>query len=238
VLIYDDSGTPEDPSDDPPLETITTSDGLETNEISALAPDETGGMWIGTPVGLYSAANGSVTRIYGPPSDNVTALAIDGENNIWVGTDVGLALHFIFENTWSYFTTDNSGLVGGEINALHLDLRTGILYAGTNEGLSILTTPFSKPRASLDSLRIYPNPFIPLEHGILTIDGLADGTTVSIFTPSGLLVRRMPDTDIHGKRTEWDGNDSEGHPVAGGMYVVVATTETGQNRAAKAALIR
>ena len=59
IFILDDRETPSNKNDDPPVEWLTTSDGLESNEITALAAGKDGSVWIGTPMGFTSILTGN-----------------------------------------------------------------------------------------------------------------------------------------------------------------------------------
>ncbi|MBN2028811.1 hypothetical protein JW824_01065 [bacterium] len=238
IFILDDHHSPSDKSDDPPVERLATSSGLESNEITALAVGKDGSIWIGTPKGLHVYFDGVLNRRYGPLSNNITALVVDGVNNLWVGTAEGLSLFANDTYSWSHYTTDNSDLADNYIASLFMDNNTGILYIGTNQGLSQLTTPYSEPRDDLSQFFIYPNPFIPTTESLMTIDNLAWNTSVSIFTLSGFLVRRFSSNEISGKRLLWDGTDENGEPSSGGIYLVVAYTGAGERIVNKFALIR
>jgi len=238
VFILDDSNTPADKGDDPPVQRLTTSDGLRSNKITALAGDKAGGMWIGTPSGLYYYFAGELKRRYGLPSENVTALAVDGAGNVWVGTIEGLAMFSAETFSWTYYSTDNSDLVSNDVQSIVIDPVSGKIYVGTEQGLSCIKTPFSEPKLNLNELTIYPNPFVPEQDNKLTIDNLAYHVSVYIFSSSGFLVRAFRQNEIHGKQIFWDGTDSEGRYVAGGIYLIVVQTEGGEKRIGKVALVR
>ena len=238
LIAYDDNGTPSDKSDDPPAKQYTVNDGLETNRITAIAADSEGAIWIGTPEGLHYLFGESITRRYGLPSDNISALIVDGADNLWVGTNVGLSIFSNETYNWKHFTTDNSGLVSDDITALQMDYETGDLFIATSQGLSVLTTPFSQPRPDLTNMVIYPSPFVISEHQRLTIDNLAEETVVQILTVSGFPVRSFTQSEVKGRLLTWDGTNDQGNLVAGGIYVVVAFTASGEHRVGKIALVR
>ena len=238
LFILHDNGSPAEKSDDPPIGRLTTSHGLESNQITALAVDRDGMVWIGTPRGLYTYFNESLYRRYGLPSDNITALEIDGVNNVWVGTNVGAAYFSNTSYSWISYTADNSGLVSNDVSALRMDYASGNMYIGTHSGLSRLATPFSEPVSQMMELSVYPNPFIPQRHGFLTIDQLTWNVSVLIFSSSGFLVRRFDEDEINGRQVLWDGTNQKGEPVAGGIYLVVAQDNAGKSRLGKIALVR
>lgn len=238
VFVLDPSNTPNDKSDDPSIGRLTTSDGLETNEVTALASDFDGGIWIGTPVGLHYYFAGGLTLQHGLPSDNITALAVDGANNIWIGTQDGLCTFINQSFECTLFTEDNSDLISNEISSLSFDENSGSLLIGTSKGFSILKTPFSEPVSELTTLKVFPNPFEPKRHGVLSIDDLARDVSVNIFSSSGMLVKSYSQDQVSGRRLFWDGTNNNGEEVASGIYFIVAALEAGESRVAKIAVVR
>ncbi|MCD6277289.1 T9SS type A sorting domain-containing protein, partial [candidate division WOR-3 bacterium] len=76
----------------------TTSSGLPSNVVCAIAIDELGNKWIGTGYGLaeFDGINWTVydTTNSGLPDNWVEAIAIDGSGNKWIGTwGGGLAVY-------------------------------------------------------------------------------------------------------------------------------------------------
>jgi ligand-binding sensor domain-containing protein len=195
-------------------------------------------MWIGTPIGLYHAYAGSLTRRYGLPSENITALAVDGAENLWVGTDAGVGFFDAETYSWTHFSIENSNLVSDDILSLHYDATSGHVYFGSNEGLSRLKTPYSAPESQLQQPHLYPNPFHPEQHGYVHIDRLARNVVVHVFTTTGLIIRQFEQNEVRGRLIRWDGRNDAGKIVAGGIYLVVVTAENGETVVGKVAVIR
>jgi len=238
VMVLDDNKTPWDKQDDPPVWTLDESDGLKSNQITALAVDRDGTMWIGTREGLhYWFGNSLEWRIY-LPSDAINDILVDGENNLWVGHDAGLSFRSSEDYSWTHYQAENSGLVSNKVLSLAMDSERGYLYIGTDAGLSRLTTPFSTPLAAPKELRIYPNPFLPARHGELVVDDLSENVTLAIFSADGFLVRKYENGQVHGRRLYWDGRDDDGEPAPAGVYLIVAKAESGEASTAKAVLVR
>lgn len=238
IFILNDNGTPSMKEDDDPVIRLTTSQGLDSNTITALAKDTENGMWIGTPEGLHYYFAGSVTRRFGLPSDNITALIVDGSGNVWAGTDAGIAYFSDVTFSWTHFTVENSHLVSNDVSTLFFDNSTGEIYIGTSQGYSVLATPYSEPLDDLQQLVVYPNPFNPKEHLRLTIDNLAKNISLLIYTPSGHLVKQFGKSEISGRSVQWDGTDDRGQGVPSGIYLVLAIVEGGEKRMGKFALVR
>lgn len=238
LFIYDDSGTPGDRSDDPPVQRITTSAGLLSNEITDLAVGPDGTIWIGTPLGLNYLFGGQVQQVYGLPSTTITCLVVDPANNIWAGSKDGLNLFTAADYRWNLFTKSDSYLLDDDITALSMDYAAGILYIGTNRGISLLKTPYTLPAEHPEQLKTYPNPFIPDENGSMLIDGLVADVSVDILTAGGYLVRRFSKADVYGRQLFWDGRTSQGTPAAAGVYIIIAVTADGSVQKGKCVLIR
>lgn len=238
VLILDDAGTPGDETDDPEIQRITETDGLTSNVITALVTDQDGTVWIGTDDGLYYYSFGSLRQINLYYQDAVTALIVDGVNNVWVGTQIGVGYFSASSYASMHFTAANSPLVSDQITSLAYDEKTGAVYIGTDKGLSMIETPFSKNVSELSTLSLYPNPFVPERHRSLTVDGLAKNVSVCFYTLNGFLVRRFPFSNATGRTLFWDGKNDRGEGVAGGIYLVIAKTEDGRQAVGKVAVVR
>jgi ligand-binding sensor domain-containing protein len=241
VIVYDTNGTPTDKQDDSKRGTLTKQDGLADPNITALAADAEGTIWIGTPSGLYTYRTGDpqVIQNHYVSSDNITAIVVDGVNNIWIGHgDTGISLRLNHDYSWQYFNEDNSGIVKNEVSGLYADKATGNIYIGTDEGFSVLSTPFSAPLTEMKPLRLYPNPFIPAEHINVVIDDLAQNVSVGIYTAGGFLVQKFSTDEVPGRQILWDGTDRDGNVVASGIYLVVAKSESGEKQIGKIALVR
>jgi len=238
VIILDDNGTPKDKTDDPPITFIQSQDGLESEEITDLAVDINGGVWIGTPKGLYYYFFDNVDTQYYLPSENIKAIAIDGANNVWVGTDIGLSFLSERDREWTHFSSYNNKLVSNDINSIEVDHQTGDVYVCTNEGISVIQTPYSAPLIHFSHLLIYPVPFIPDQNPYLVIDNLTWNVAVHIYTMNGFLIRKFSQDEVFGKQIAWDGLTEHGSLVPSGIYLVVAQNEEGEKRVGKFAVIR
>jgi ligand-binding sensor domain-containing protein len=228
VSVLDDNGTPFDKSDDDLTGYLDESEGLEDNNITALAEDLDGTMWIGT-VGGLNYWFGNVGARYNTINDNIQALYVDPRNNKWIGTIGGLSVLDSDNFSWTHYTTSNSMLVSDLVTSFAFNEETGEIYIGTANGLSRFETPFTKPAANLSSVSGFPNPFRPDEENArFYIDNLAEKSNVSIFTADGHLVKTIPPSEILGARVSWDGTNNEGDKVAAGIYVYLVTAKAGE----------
>jgi ligand-binding sensor domain-containing protein len=108
--------------------------GLPSNNISNIAIDNGGNMWIGTENGL-AKFDGTNWIIYDTenselPHNDVLTLEIDSKDRVWIGTSMGLAL-FDGDN-WIVYDESNSQIPGNYINVLECDNEDNIwvFYGG------------------------------------------------------------------------------------------------------------
>lgn len=237
LYMLDDRGTPSDKSDDPTMSFYGTDQGLVNLDVRAVAASPDGLVYVGTAGGLNSVLDTQISTEYSLPSKSVLSLLVDGAGNLWVGTREGLAQRKKTSLAWTLYGTED-GLTQTDINALAMDYDQGILYIGTNGGLSVLKTPYASPSKKMTRLTAYPNPFRPAIDENVAIDGLGDEVSVAVFTTSGFRVRNIEETLVEGRRLTWDGRDDNGQPVPSGIYVVVAKNLEGQRQIGKLTLIR
>ncbi|HEY5999526.1 MAG TPA: two-component regulator propeller domain-containing protein [bacterium] len=108
--------------------------GLTGAEVTALAADADGGMWVGTDGGLSYLRGGEWTCLEGTqalPGHPVTALLVDPRGVLWVGTADGLWERA--EGGWRRHDAA-SGLAANAVTALLAD-RAGRIWVGTERGL-------------------------------------------------------------------------------------------------------
>jgi hypothetical protein len=226
---------------------ISTNNGLANNAISSLVMDELGDLWVGTSLGasiitntqnLLSNTALSITSAYALDEYTVTCMAVDPINQKWVGTDQGLLLCSADgSQLLASYTTQNSPLMSNNITSLAIDKNKGIVYAGTNSGLTSFQTSSVQPKLSYAKLFVYPSPFV-LKNGTnqLTIDGLVSNSNVKIITLYGKLVKEFPSPG--GRVAYWDGTDTNGNLVASGVYIVVAYDQNNDVVTGKIAVLR
>ena len=120
--------------------TYKQSDGLAYDYVLSLAPDGDN-MWFGTTRGV-SVFDGTTWTTYNTSnsdlvSNRVNAIAIDQEGNKWFGTMGGVSKlndggtpHNKSDDTWTTYTTSNSGLVFNKISSVAVD-QAGNKWFGT-----------------------------------------------------------------------------------------------------------
>ncbi|UCE04509.1 MAG: hypothetical protein JSW07_12850 [bacterium] len=240
VSVIDYNNTLADKSDDL-IEgnNLTTVDGLINNSIKDIAIDQDDIVWIATEGGLNYWTRGEVGTQYGLLSNSVNTIEVDIRNNKWFGTTAGVSILASDGYSWTHYSTDNSPLVSDNVTSFGFDLETGKVYIGTTNGLSMLETPFSRPREDLSQVKAGPNPFIVGNGQDFAISELSDDVDIKVMTEHGMIVRHISKDDILGAYTTWDGKNDNGEYVASGIYIyVIYNEDTGLNRVGKVAVIR
>ncbi len=233
LLYLNDGGTLTNFNDDV-WNILTTTDGLSSDNITDLLVDEDGQVWVGTDLGLNIILNprspkGNVRRVFIAREQYVNDIAVDPLGNKWVATKEGV---FVLStdgtrllNQYSVSNTEGK-LIGDDVRAIAFDDRRGIVYFGTENGLSSLTTTAMAPLETFVELSLYPNPFRPPRDQLLNIDGLVRNSGIKILSIDGRLVREFASPG--GRIAFWDGRDAAGTFVSSGIYVVVAISENGE----------
>ena len=105
---------------------------LSTSQLTALAADASGGLWIGTADrGLfYLNSDGSFQQYTsadsGLPADSVLCLAVDASGNLFAGTEGGGLARRGSGGLWTAWNTGNSELLSDDVYALCSDGSGGV----------------------------------------------------------------------------------------------------------------
>jgi ligand-binding sensor domain-containing protein len=114
---------------------FTTSDGLISNSVRAIAVDRLGFKWIGTDRGVsqFDGRNNWVTFDYsdGLPSNRINCVVIDPQDNIWFGTDIGLAM---YDRKKFTVRAAQNVLPDNNVTSMAIDAN-GVFWIGTSKGL-------------------------------------------------------------------------------------------------------
>jgi signal transduction histidine kinase/ligand-binding sensor domain-containing protein len=177
---------------------FSSSNGLLSDIILALAPDNHDGVWVGTPDGLNHIGAAGVqtyTSSDGLPDDLIRSLLADDDGSLWIGTRRGLA-HWQKNRFVTLTRADGLGsdLIGTLLKS-HSSNFPHDLWIGTLSGLSRLrdgkiTTFTTKDGLSgniITSLAQDAN-------GRLWIGTKGDG--LSTWTPAGFLSLRRRDLPL------------------------------------------
>jgi len=222
VHVLSDGGTPFNQADD--SWRAYQEPDLPSDEVRAVRVDKDGDVYVSTTGGVARIRDGVIVDLYyggsgGLPSGFVYKMVPDWEGGMWFEHEYGITRRTP-DGSWSnYSWTD--GLVSDKITYLnsHLtfDIDRGDLFIGTSGGLSRFHTELI-PHASLDSIEVYPNPFVPSKgHTRVTFRNVPDGSTVRIYTISGELVKEI-DRAVN-TFAYWDGKNISGEDVRSGIYL-------------------
>jgi hypothetical protein len=224
---------------------LTTDDGLTSNKVWSEAVDRDGALWVGTDQGIsiiFDPANPrSSMAIYHPiPDQIIQGIVVDPLNNKWIATKQGV---FVYSadgtSILNHYTveTTNGKLLDDDVASISINSNTGTVYFGSEKGLSSLTTASVSPVRSFGDLSISPNPFYLPSRIQLTVDGLAENSTLKILSIDGSLIKEIQTPG--GRVGFWDGTDTQGRLVATAVYLVVAYADDGSKVATgKVAVIR
>lgn len=225
---------------------------LPNDRVNAIIQDRRGEVWVGTDrgIGRYifpdRIIGGSAQERRSQPLINedttafdrvllrdvrVTAMAVDANNQKWIGSD-GDGIYLIEETgrrVIRQFTIENSPLPSNVIKSIAIKSETGEVIISTEGGLGIYSALEREAVQSMESLRVYPNPYSYQRYGgvPIVIENLSDDSTLHILTVDGRLVRRFT---TRGGRVEWDGLDFDGNKVSTGVYLIVATGNNNEQR--------
>ncbi len=229
---------------------MTAGDGLPatfSNDILSLAVDKDGDVCIGTEGGMVlireprTPKSSTTTTVVIPLRLQVIqAIAVDALDNKWVGTKEGVIV-INSDGTqvvaqYNVLST-NGKLIDNDVRSIAIDQNRGIVYFGTEKGLSSLEILPVQTERSFSSLEIAPNPYIVPASSHLIIRNLVEDSSIKILSVNGTLVNEFRAQG--GGRAFWDGKTLEGDYVATGVYFVVAFAENGnQLGTGKVAVVR
>lgn len=249
LFYFNENKTYQNPVDDK-SGIITTSNGLNSNDITAIQIDKRGDVWIGSNRGVNIITNTStiinntspqlrISNVFALRQQVITAIAVDPLNQKWIGTSEGLILVSSDGlRVLANLNSKNSPLLDDRIESLAIDEKTGKVFVGTKFGLNTFETPAIRPVDSFSELSIYPSPFVISDGSQLTtIDGLIRDSEIKILTISGKLIRKLETPG--GRVAFWDGKDDDGNLVNSGIYIVVASDrEANSVQTGKIAVLR
>jgi ligand-binding sensor domain-containing protein len=245
LYYFNENGTLNNLSDDT-WGRITKYSGLRDNIVKALAIDRFGELIIGTSVGVDviidpSEPNSIDNNQYRALTEQtINCIAVDPINQKWFGTTKGV---FFTSPDGSRllasYNTSNSPIPSDDIKSIAIDENSGIVYVGTNLGVTAITTMFIKPKSDLSELFVYPNP-VTIDNNTnlnIIIDGLIENSQIKILDISGKLIYEF--SSIGGRTTFWDLRDFNGEYISSGIYIaVVFDNEANQVAHTKFAVIR
>ena len=120
------------------LSSLTTKDGLLSNEITNLYEDRLGNLWIGSKGGLNKYSHGQLTSYTiadGLLSNDVRSITEDITGRLWVATWDGV--NYLVDGVW-YGYAMQDGLPANEVWDIHADAEGSIWIGTDTDGLARL----------------------------------------------------------------------------------------------------
>ncbi|MFH1698971.1 MAG: T9SS type A sorting domain-containing protein [Candidatus Zixiibacteriota bacterium] len=230
------NGSPFYAADDYTWQFTSANSGIGSDIIRYLKVDEYDSLWVGTSFGLSYQSLGEIIFTneilpvdFGP---EITAIGFDGQGTLYSGSRQGMAIRDIATGNYEHLTEKNSGLVSNVINDIFYDSKDKALWISTVAGISRMTIPARLAADEVDNVLAYPNPYI-IRTGDETVRFNYSGLSrIKIFSLAGELIREIAVTGI------WDGLNSNGQPVASGVYLFTITARDGEVGRGKIFLIR
>lgn len=225
------------------------SGALPSDNVTALAVDLDGELWIGTDAGfavLYNTTGsftanpgdynaqrikvrfeGNVEYVLG--STHITDIEVDGGNRKWMATN-GAGLVLLSPDgseIIQQLTKENSELISNNIYDLKMNQETGELFIITDMGLISYRSDASQDDADYSSTKVFPNPVRPGYEGLITIQGIRYDSDVKVTDVAGNLIFK---TTSNGGTATWDGKRVDGTKVESGVYLIWTATNEGTSR--------
>jgi len=214
---------------------IGTSQGLPSADVRSLALGRNGDLYAGTTSGLALVDQDAFTAsAVAGVAGTVSSIAFDHLGAVWAaGTE---ALYRIApDGSVEAYNTYNSPLLSTVIYGMAGDADDGFLYLATDCGLWRLELGNGLSGEGGGAV-LYPNPFVPGRGEVLGVAGIPDmPTTMRVFDLGGRLVYECSSPDRQG--IAWDGDGSDGSPVASGVYMV-EVKQSGSTRLLKLGIVR
>ncbi len=227
---------------------------LASNDVTAMAEDADGNVWVGTNIGLtvfYNTADllernsfdGSEVLIEQDGQTQVlfenqfiTDIVVDPANRKWFSTR-GAGVYLMSADgtrELAHFTEENSPLYSNNVNSIAILPRTGELFFGTEKGVIGYRGEATLGNETLEEMLVYPNPVPPNYNGVVGISGLTDNAEVIIADVGGNVVRRLIS---NGGQAVWDLLNQNGNKVVNGVYLIYSVSNDGSQKAVKKVLV-
>jgi hypothetical protein len=219
---------------------------LPSNDVTSLAKDKNGFIWVGTTNGIgviqcpFEAITSGCEAIwpvireggfanYLFKGEEVKSLAVDGANRKWVATSSGAwMVNSEGDKVLLHFTEENSPLLSNNVLEIAVDGKSGEVYFATDKGICSYRSDATDALADQGNLLVFPNPVPPGYNGPIAIKGLPENSIAKITELNGRLVYQVRSL---GGQAIWNGRDYKGRKVASGIYIVIASDDQQQQKA-------
>lgn len=247
LIVYNDNRTIDDKSDDQIAQIdMNSSANITTDQINCIVEDLNGNMWIGcdrsikvvySPASVFTKQlyaknilleqNGYVQNLF--EFEMVNNIVVDGANRKWVGTSKA-GVFLISDNGTEqllHFDEDNSPLLSNQIVSMALDSESGEVFFGTSAGIVSYRGTATGGAKNYSDYLVFPNPVRESYTGDITVKGLMENSFCKIVDGSGFLLYQGY---ANGGTFVWNGKDFNGVRPSTGVYFVLASSDTGEER--------
>ncbi len=226
------------------LNTGKGSGNLPSMEVTAIAEDKDGTIWVGTDYGIAIFQCNSINDAcdaYIPivesngfngylfQRETIHCISIDGGNRKWIGTNNGAWL-ISKDGTEviQHFTTENSPLPSNTVLSIGIEPSEGDVFFFTKNEIISYKGNATEPSATQSAIKIYPNPIAPNYNGPILIKNLVNNALVKITDINGQL---MMQTRAIGGQAIWNGRNQYQQKVASGIYLIFVRDDLGNEKA-------
>jgi len=232
------------------LNTGKGSGNLPSMEVTAIAEDKDGSIWVGTDNGIAIFQCNTINEAcdaYLPivqsngfngylfQREIIHSISIDGANRKWIGTNNGAWL--ISKDgaeVLQHFTTENSPLPDNTVLSIGIEPADGDVFFFTKNEIISYKGEATEPALTQSAIKIFPNPVAPNYNGPIVIKNLVNNALVKITDINGQL---MMQTRALGGQAVWNGIDQYQRKVASGIYLIFARDDMGNEKAVGKILI-
>jgi len=232
------------------LNTGKGSGNLPSMEVTAIAEDKDGSIWVGTDNGIAIFQCNAINEAcdaYLPivqsngfngylfQRETIHSISIDGANRKWIGTNNGAWL--ISKDgaeVLQHFTTENSPLPDNTVLSIGIEPTDGDVFFFTKNEIISYKGEATEPALTQSAIKIFPNPVAPNYNGPIVIKNLVNNALVKITDINGQL---MMQTRALGGQAVWNGMDQYQRKVASGIYLIFARDDMGNEKAVGKILI-
>ncbi len=242
LIVFNDNNTIDNIADDKwrLFKTGVGAGNLPSNDVSCIAKDKSGFIWVGTANGIavFQCAqdvftNGCEAMLpiisetgfanFLFKGEAIRSIAVDGANRKWVATADGVWLVSADgDKVLQHFTEANSPLLSSDVKSIAVNGSSGEVFFGTAKGISSYRSTATEASENKNEVLVFPNPVPPNYGGAIAIKGLPENSIVKITELNGRLVFQ---TRSLGGQAVWNGRDYKGGQAATGVYLVFAVSD-------------
>jgi hypothetical protein len=213
---------------------------LPSNQVTSLACDRNGFIWLGTDKGLavvqcteelFSASCEAILPVV--QQDNfagrllseeiINDIKVDGADRKWIATSNGVwLLSADGQKVIGRFTEKNSVLLSDDVRSIVIHQKTGEVFFFTKNGICSFRGTATEPETIQKKPFVFPNPVPPGYAGTIAIRDLPENAWVRITELDGRLVYQ---TRSLGGQAIWNGKNYKGERASSGTYLIFVSNE-------------